>query len=422
VTVRPGGEGWLVAIAVAGQTMGVALTALLARNLDAGQFGAFATAAAGFVLLVTAAPMGAEKLALQVLPPALRDRDQARTSAFLSFALRRAAIGTALAVTAGIVWALNMGGAAPATALAILAAMLALPVAVGAHLGLEILTAAGQPRHAAAVFRLAVPGTALVCVGLVLLSGGQVSAVLAILAWTLGWVLGAALIWRRLWRIWPEGTTAKERAGIQPDWAPAARRLWVYRLLLGAMAQAGILAMAWSGAGEVEIGTFAAVQALTGLGLVLVTATNRLYAARLSVLIDQGDDAAILGLNRQRLRWLALPLTCLLAVAILIPGSVLRLFNEQFAEAGTGPLRVLALAGAVSMVLALAPTYLKFRHRPNLALAIMTGAALLQLGLLGLMPWPLTAGAAALSQAAGTVLMFAGFAVAALADLRRRQG
>ena len=60
----------LGAIVIAGQVLAFAVTILLARNLAAPEFEAYAAASAVFTLLVALAPLGTEKLALRVLPPA----------------------------------------------------------------------------------------------------------------------------------------------------------------------------------------------------------------------------------------------------------------------------------------------------------------------------------------------------------------
>ena len=60
----------LGAIVIAGQLLAFGVTILLARNLAAPECEAHAAASALFILLAALAPLGTEKLALRVLPPA----------------------------------------------------------------------------------------------------------------------------------------------------------------------------------------------------------------------------------------------------------------------------------------------------------------------------------------------------------------
>jgi hypothetical protein len=192
---------WLAPIAVAGQGLIALLTLVLARRLDLAGFEAYAVASAIFVLRVSAAPLGTEKLARRVLPPLIDRDDAGRVLGYLGWAARRALFGAAACVGFALLWAAWPGGS-PATRSAVAVACLAVPAGVAAHLGIELLTAAGQARFATLVYRLVVPGTALALVGLLLLAG-EPSATGALIAWGFGWAVGAALMLHRLAAVLP---------------------------------------------------------------------------------------------------------------------------------------------------------------------------------------------------------------------------
>ena len=404
----------MLPLAVAGQAVTGLLTLVLARSLDLAGFEAYAVAAAAFLLMVTAAPLGAEKLALRVLPPLLERGEPARVRGYLGWAARRALLGTALAATTALAWTV-LAGTPAATRAAIAATCLGLPAGVLAHLGIEALTAAGEARFATLAFRLVVPGTALALTGALLIAG-QPSAVGALLAWGLGWAAAAVLMLRRLATVLPPPVRTASPVAEPASWRTAARPLWLYRIATAAMAQAAILALDWLGAPPASVGAYAAASGVAALALVLATATNRAYARDLALLLERGDRAGIAALHARRLRWLMPRLALVLAAILGLAPRILGLFRPEFVAEGTLPLRLLAVAAAISISFALAPTWLKYRGRNRALFAVLATAALLQLALLAALVPRYAATGAATAYAVSVTAMYLALALIAACD------
>ncbi|MFO1210702.1 MAG: hypothetical protein U1E40_16050 [Amaricoccus sp.] len=369
----------LPAVAIAGQIVVAAVTATLARRLSVDAFEVYAIAAALFVALVAAAPLGADKLAAQLLPAALAAADRARIAAILGFALRRALAGTLALAVAGLV--LGLAATTPGLAAALAVAMAALPPAVFAHLALEVLAAAGRPLWPMAVLKLGVPANVLALIG----TGLAGSAPRALVAWGVGWCLAAAVLGATLRRVVP-GIPLRLAAGPVPEaWMAASRDLWVHRLVTVVMAQAGILALALSDAPAAQVGAYAAATTLAGLLRVLATSTSRPYTRAMALLLARGDPHGLRALARRRLRWLGPALALALLPLLIAPGRVLALFRPEFADAGTGALRILSAAAAVDALLALSSAFLKLDGQARLLSRIAFATLATQLLLLALL-------------------------------------
>lgn len=293
--IAPSGLAWLPTVAIAGQFLAAVVTALLARELSVDAFEVYAVAAAVFVALLAAAPLGADKLTAQLLPAALAAKDRAGVAPILVFALRRAATGTLALAAVG----LAVGLAAPALGLAPAAvAVAALPLAVFAHLALEILAAAGWPLRPTAVLKLGVPAAVLAMLGM----GYARGAPHALAAWGVGWGLAAMTLGATLRRVLP-GIRVLRSPGLAPvDWRAASRDLWLRRLATALMAHGGILALALTDAPATTVGAYAAATTLAGLLLVSATATSRPYIRAMALLLARGEAGGLLPLARRRLR------------------------------------------------------------------------------------------------------------------------
>ena len=292
---------WLALRALSGQLVTIVLTVLLAGHLTLAQFEAYAVAASLFLLMVTVAPVGADKLALRVLPPLLGVGDMPRVAGFLRFALGRLAFGTIAVAAAGLAWGLSRDNAPPVRA-AVAAAVLALPAGVLAHAGLEMLTAVGRVREATTIVRMAVPGFALLLVAGAIAAGAAPPGAAAIAAWGVAWVAALVPMLRLLHRDLAPALSTRPVVEAAA-WRAAARPLWLYRIAVGLQAQAGILALDWFGASPASVGAYAAATAVMSPALVLATSTNRAYARDVAILIEQRDVAGLIELARRRRRW-----------------------------------------------------------------------------------------------------------------------
>lgn len=384
---------------MAGQLLVAIVTAILARRLSVGAFEIYAIAAAVFVVLVVVAPLGADKLAAQLLPAPIAAADRARVVAIVGFALRRALIGTLVLGVAGAL--LGLASATPGLAPALSLAMAALPPAVVAHLSLEVLAAAGRPLWPMIVLKVGVPATALLVLGLA--TGPADSATFALVAWGIGWCVAALVLRASLRRTLPGIPLRPAARPPATGWSEAARALWLHRLVTAAMAQAGILALALVGAPAVEVGAYAAATALAGLPLALSTSTSRPYTRTMALLLADGRPQDLRPLARRRLLWLLPALAVPLLPMLVVPGRAVGLFSPEFAQAGTAALRLLSVAVAFNASLALSVTLLKLDGRARL----LSRAAVTTLGaqilLLGLLAPPFGAAGVAAAYATATV-------------------
>ncbi len=355
-----------------------------------------------FTLSVSLAPLGTEKLALRVLSPAHDAPGDGLLRQYLRFAVARVCLGTAAAVFCGLTWAFVLADLPAATRLAVLAACLALPPGAATHLGQEVLTAGHQARLDMTLARVQVPGVAMLTLPLAL--GTPFTGAFAIFCWTLGWLAAALWMGRRIGALLPAQPAAPVPVAA---WSAAARPLWLYKLAVGLRGQAGLIAPVWLHAPPGAVGAYATASAIVGLLVVPVAATNRVYASDIARFLQAGDAAAIARLHARRLRWLV-PVALAFVLAIWVwAGPILGLIRPEFAQIGTGPLRVLTFGAALTLIFALAPTHLKFRGQNGVVFAVSGAAAADQRALLILLIPRLGATGAALAYALPTVASYA---------------
>lgn len=355
-----------------------------------------------FTLSVSLAPLGTEKLALRVLSPAHDAPGDGLLRQYLRFAVARVCLGTAAAVFCALTWAFVLADLPAATRLAVLAACLALPPGAATHLGQEVLTAGHQARLDMTLARVQVPGVAMLTLPLAL--GTPFTGAFAIFCWTLGWLAAALWMGRRIGALLPAQPAAPAPVAA---WSAAARPLWLYKLAVGLRGQAGLIALVWLHAPPGAVGAYATASAIVGLLVVPVAATNRVYASDIARFLQAGDAAAIARLHARRLRWLV-PVALAFVLAIWVwAGPILGLIRPEFAQIGTGPLRVLTFGAALTLIFALAPTHLKFRGQNGVVFAVSGAAAADQRALLILLIPRLGATGAALAYALPTVASYA---------------
>ena len=132
--------------------------------------------------------------------------------------------------------------------------------------------------------------------------------------------------------------------------------------------------------------------------------------------------ATLQALRRERLRWFLPAVVVFLVLSFAFTRELLALFRPEFANVGVMPLRVLAVSTAFTVLLSLAPTYLKFRQR-NRATYTAVGIAAAAQGVL--LMWLVPAhGAtgAALAYAISMCGMYAAFAWMAHRELQQFKG
>lgn len=392
----------LVLLAIIGQAIAYGLAIFVARRLSVAGFEAYVVASAIFILLATLAPLGAEKFTLRQLPPLIAAADWGRAHGLLRFGVRRTLLTASIAAVLVAGWVAATG--AGETRRAVIVTCLSLPGGALVHYALDLLTAAGRPFRALAVFRILVPGVALAVLVLAPFAGVPLTGPLAVGAWGLAWLVALAVMVVSLAPVLAPLRDAAPVADL-PDWRAAARPFFVYRIALALLGQAGVIALGIAGA---PVGAYAAAMASVGMAAVLATATNRAYGRSLALLIDRGDAAGAARLQRDRLAWLLPVLALFLVTMFGFPGTVLGLFRPEFAAAGALPLRLLALSTAVSVALSLSPTWLKFRRRHASLYAVTAAAAVVQLLLLAVLVPRMGASGAATAHLVSMLLLYGG--------------
>lgn len=412
-------ETRLTALSLAGQAIAYVLGIVVARHLGVEGFEAYVVASAAFILMVTFVPQGLEKFSLRLLPPLVERGDWAAHRAYVRFASWRILLASVLVGALVAAWALLAPGFSRDARIALLISCLSLPVGALVHLALEVLTGLGKPFAAAMIFRLVVPALVLALVGLTLAWRPAMPAPWPIAAWGLSWCVALALMAWQIRRALPSGFASPlpERAAIScPEWISSARPFWFYRVWLAVLAQAGVLALERLQPSASAVGAFAAAAATASIAQVLATSTNRVYASRLSVLLERRDFGTIVKERDERLRWLGVPLLAYIALAWLFARPLVAMFRPEFAEEGALALRLLACGTAISIYFSVAPTYLKHSGQGRELYRHVAIGALVQLGLLWWLVPRFGATGAATASLVATVVIYGN-----LARLARRE-
>ena len=379
-------EGSLALMAIFGQGLIYLLAIVLARGLGVEGFDDYAVAAAVFMLTASIAPLGSEKYALRVLPVFIEREDWGRVQGYMRFGMRRSVCMSLMLTMAVLGIMLVLGDALQdSTRLAIAITALAVPLGALVHFGLEVLTALGRQFIASVIFRIVVPATALAFAMLLLALYPEPSGAFAAACWGPAWLLALLLM------------ASVARHSLQPiawrsqpvdearHWRIESRPFFLYRLATGLLAQSGLIALALLNAPAVAIGAYAAAVGTAGLASVLASATNRAYGRRLSLLMERQDYPGVMQLRRERMRWLLPSVALFLGIVMLFGRELLSLFRPEFADQGAMALRILAVGISLAVLLALAPTYLKYRRRKRTTYFIIASAALTQIVALGLL-------------------------------------
>ncbi len=288
-------------LAVAGQSVAYLLAVVLARRLGVDGFEAYAVASAAFTLMVMYTPRGLEKYALRILPALFQREDWAQARGFLRFGLRRTVATSILLGMVTFLWVKYFSDYPATTKLAITVSCLSLPAGALVHYYVEVLSANGRDILATAIFRVAVPITVFILVGVFLYLPIELSGALAVGSWGVAWLLMLIVIvimvrrttMPEVWRAVP----IEERS----TWVREARPFLVYRISLALLAQVGVIAFDQLHPSAAAVGAYVAAMSTMNMALVLATSTNRFYARRLSILLEQKNFDGVLSLSRTNL-------------------------------------------------------------------------------------------------------------------------
>lgn len=370
--------------------------------------------------MVAMVPQGIEKYALKVIPAWLERSDAASVRAYLAFGCRRILLGCVVVGVPVALWAWHDADLTYATRVAVVISCVSLPAGALVHLGMEALTAMGRPLAAATIFRVAVPALVLLLIASVLAFSRMVTGPFAIAAWGVAWCIALGLMAWQVRIAMPPGHTAALPARMaEAEWIVQARPFWIYRIWPAVLAQAGVVALDQLQPSASEVGAFAAALATASIAQILATATNRVYASRLSVLLANHDRVGVAALRHARLRWLVVPLALYLLVVLVFAGDILAFFRPEFVQDGVVPLRLLAVCIALTTLLSVEPTYFKHQGRSRTLLAHVAAAMLVQFVLLLVTVPRFGATGAAIAYGAAAAMLYAGLAWRAHRDLGR---
>jgi O-antigen/teichoic acid export membrane protein len=372
----------LAILAVAGQSVAYFLTIVLARQLGVEGFEAYAVASAAFTLMVMYTPRGLEKYALRLLPALFERKDWAHARGYLRFGLRRTFATSLLLGTATFLGVTYFSNYPAATKLAITVSCLSLPAGALVHYYVEVLSANGRDIMATAIFRVAVPATVFALVGVFLYLPVELNGAIAVGCWGLAWLLMLLVIAVMVRRTTSPEVWLAEPADDRSAWRRAAHPFLTYRISLALLAQIGVIALDRLHPSATAVGAYVAAIGTANMALVMATSTNRYYARRLSILLEQADYSKVLELRRERQQWLLPAIAIFLAIVFYFGSEILGFFRPEFVIEGLTALKIFAVSTAISVLFALAPTYLKYMGRNRTTRNMVVGAAFVQIVLL----------------------------------------
>ena len=404
-------------IAVTGQGVIYLLSVVLARQLGVDGFEAYAVASAAFTLMVVSAPRGIEKFALRIIPVLYERGDWGRARGFLRFGLRRTLWTTLLIGSATYLWVHYFSPFPPATKLALGVSCLSLPAGALVHYGIDVLSANGRDILATAIFRVIVPTTTFILIGLLLFLPIEINGAMAVGCWGTAWTLALAVVVIQIRRTTPPQVWQIKPTEEPTIWRREARPFQNYRIALALLAQVSIILLDRLHPSAAAVGAYVAAVSTMNLALVLATTTNRFYSRRLSIMLEQHDFAGVLELRRERLRWLLPAMVLFLAIIFGFGRQILGFFRPEFVDQGINALYLLAITTVITVLFSLAPTYLKYMGHNRTIFMTMAGAAATQVLLLVLLVPRFAATGGAIAYAVSMCGMFLVFARMAHSEL-----
>ena len=408
------------AVAVVGQLFTFFISVVLARHLSVDAFEAYVVAAALYLLLLALAAQGLDKYALRLMPGKF-DRGQWQLAGdYFVFALTRILVGAVLVGALAAIWAREVREFPPDTLRAVYLACAAVPVGVLVHFLSAVLSATGDCVRAAATTLLLVPAVTLVLVAISVAAPFEMTGAIGISCWIAGWLVALLVVGRWVHLAWtgPRGRISAD--SVRPSWRREALPFWSHRLAMGVVAQIAVLMLDWLQPSAAATGAYAAAMSMTTLAAVLAVSTNRMYGREFSILMERSNYRGIYHVCLHRLQWLLPTLGVFLLVTLPFAPQLMELFRPEFALEGTAALRILALTTATTVVLGVAPTYLKYQRQSRITFLALGSCALLQIGLLLILVPRLEATGAAVAYMVSMVAMYGYLTCVALGQLRRR--
>jgi O-antigen/teichoic acid export membrane protein len=353
---------------------------LLARTLSVPDFDDYNVAVSSVLVLTSLATLGLEKYALRCLPAWQNHQDWARSKGFVLFA-RKLILFTSvvLVILFCLTLELTLSLRGKPYHLAIVIVALFLPATAMFQFILEVAAAYGGQVKGVATYRLLFPALlfALNAAVWILLAASGVSAAFCYGA---AWILAIAVLYVTTQSYVPAPVHQAEPISEPGLWMRGALPMAAGSLVLTMLAQTGVIILELNHPDEAVVSAYAVAFQTGTFVVILATATNRLYAPRISALLDRGDLQALRSMARYRLLVIG-PLTLFYLFVILAFGpSILSLFGPQYATEYPA-LCLIALGASISTIFSLAPTYMHFTNRDRIVLAALVAAAVLNLAL-----------------------------------------
>lgn len=354
---------------------------LLARTLSVRDFDDYNVAVSTVLVLVAIATLGLEKYALRCLPALDHDRNWSEARGFLRFSGGTIFVcSLALSLFLGVTLEVTLAIRGKDYHVAIVIVALFLPVMALFQFLLEVVTAYGGQVKGVAIYRLVFPICLLVLNTLVWVTPVPSNAVTAALCFGAAWIIALGMISALAWRhvpppVWHATPTLQAAV-----WIRGALPLVTSSLILAAFAQTGVIVLELNHPNQAVVSAYALAFQTGTFVVILGTATNRLYAPKISALLASGDIQTMRAIARRRMLLIG-PLTIVYLILIFAFGqSILKAFGPEFVSAYPA-MCVIATGASISTLFALSPTYLHFTDRSRIVLVAMTASVGISLAL-----------------------------------------
>ena len=353
---------------------------LLARTLSVPDFYYYNVAVSSLLVLTSLATLGLEKYALRCLPAWQNHQDWARSRGFVLFA-RKLILFTSvvLVILFCLTLELTLSLRGKPYHVAIVIVALFLPATAMFQFILEVAAAYGGQVKGVATYRLLFPALlfALNAAVWILLAASGVSAAFCYGA---AWIFAIAVLYATTQSYVPALVRQAKPTSEPGLWMRGALPMAAGSLVLTMLAQTGVIILELNHPDEAVVSAYAVAFQTGTFVVILATATNRLYAPRISALLDRGDLQALRAMARYRLLVIG-PLTLFYLFVIFAWGcSILSLFGPQYSTEYPA-LCLIALGASISTIFSLAPTYMHFTNRDRIVLAALVAAVVLNLAL-----------------------------------------
>ena len=322
---------------------------LLARTLSVPDFDDYNVAVSSVLVLTSLATLGLEKYALRCLPAWQNHQDWARSKGFVLFA-RKLILFTSvvLVILFCLTLELTLSLRGKPYHLAIVIVALFLPATAMFQFILEVAAAYGGQVKGVATYRLLFPALlfALNAAVWILLAASGVSAAFCYGA---AWILAIAVLYVTTQSYVPVLVRQAKPTSEPGLWMRGALPMAAGSLVLTMLAQTGVIILELNHPDEAVVSAYAVAFQTGTFVVILATATNRLYAPRISALLDRGDLQALRAMARYRLLVIG-PLTLFYLFVILAFGrSILSLFGPQYSMEYPA-LCLIALGASISTI------------------------------------------------------------------------